>query len=253
MIYVTGDCHGEFNRFNTRFFPDQREMTKDDFVIVLGDFGLWHPCKSESYWLKWLSNKPFTTLFVDGNHENFDRLYSDEFPVVDFHGGKAHKIADSVYHLMRGYVFTLQDKTFFAFGGASSHDIEDGILDEKDFPSRRAFIKTCAKMNDLNKKFRVNHMDWWEQELPSVKEINRSLISLKQYDNRVDFVITHCLPQDIASLISGGQYKSDRLTSYFLSISRKLQFDQWYCGHYHQDLRIFCKYNVLYRRIIRIV
>ena len=33
MIYITGDCHSNFERFNTRNFPEQKEMTKDDYVI----------------------------------------------------------------------------------------------------------------------------------------------------------------------------------------------------------------------------
>lgn len=33
MIYITGDCHNNFERFNTRNFPEQKEMTKDDYVI----------------------------------------------------------------------------------------------------------------------------------------------------------------------------------------------------------------------------
>lgn len=91
--------------------------------------------------MNWLSQKPFTLLFVDGNHENFDRLYSGEFEVVDFHGGKTHKIADNIYHLMRDYVFTLCGKKFFVFVGANSHDIDDGILDRDDFTSEREFQK----------------------------------------------------------------------------------------------------------------
>ena len=39
MIYVTGDCHADFTRFNTKIFPEQYEMTKDDYVIICGDFG----------------------------------------------------------------------------------------------------------------------------------------------------------------------------------------------------------------------
>ena len=33
---------------------------------------------------------------------------------------------------MRGQVFTIDDKTFFTFGGAQSHDIRDGILETDD-------------------------------------------------------------------------------------------------------------------------
>lgn len=39
MIYITGDCHRDFRRFNTKNFPEQKEMTKEDYVIICGDFG----------------------------------------------------------------------------------------------------------------------------------------------------------------------------------------------------------------------
>ena len=39
MIYITGDCHGNFERFEPYIFPEQAEMTKDDYVIICGDFG----------------------------------------------------------------------------------------------------------------------------------------------------------------------------------------------------------------------
>lgn len=112
MIYITGDCHNNFERFNTRNFPEQKEMTKDDYVIICGDFGgVWNKdgeSKMETSALDWLDGKAFTTLFVDGNHENFDRLYA--YPVEMWHGGKAHKIRPSVIHLMRGQIFELEEK-----------------------------------------------------------------------------------------------------------------------------------------------
>jgi hypothetical protein len=39
VIYITGDCHQNFERFNMSIFPEQKEMTKDDYVIICGDFG----------------------------------------------------------------------------------------------------------------------------------------------------------------------------------------------------------------------
>ena len=67
MIYVTGDTHGyEFSKLNTENFPIQKQMTKDDYVIICGDFGLiWDNSSESQYWLKWLTNKPFKTLFID--------------------------------------------------------------------------------------------------------------------------------------------------------------------------------------------
>lgn len=54
-------------------------MTKDDYVIICGDFGgLWtfeEESSREKDVLDWLNNKNFTTLFVDGNHENYTRWY----------------------------------------------------------------------------------------------------------------------------------------------------------------------------------
>ena len=112
MIYVTGDTHGDWvSRLSTDAFPEQKEMTKEDYVIVCGDFGIWNDTKQERYNLDWLEDKPFTTLFVDGNHENFDRLYA--MPVSEWHGGKVHEIRPSVLHLMRGEIFEIEDKSFF--------------------------------------------------------------------------------------------------------------------------------------------
>ena len=39
MIYITGDCHGNFERFDPHIFPEQSEMTKDDYVVICRDFG----------------------------------------------------------------------------------------------------------------------------------------------------------------------------------------------------------------------
>ena len=65
MIFVTGDTHGDWmTRLNSRSFPEGVGLTKDDYVIICGDFGLWHDTKEEKYNLEWLDSKLFTTLFV---------------------------------------------------------------------------------------------------------------------------------------------------------------------------------------------
>lgn len=252
-VYITGDCHGEFNKFSTKRFPDQKELTKDDFVIVCGDFGLWHDCKEERYNLNWLAKKPFTLLFVDGNHENFDRL-KNEFPVVDFHGGKAHKIRDNVYHLMRGYVFDLCGKKFFAFGGASSHDIQDGILYFEDYPDTKALVKDYNRRTEQGQMLRINKISWWKEELPTKYEMQRGRDSLKKVGYKVDYVISHCLPQSMVIHLYGGGTDSDVLTKYFERLVQNgLQFKQWYAGHYHRDMRLLGNYNILYHKIERIL
>lgn len=76
-MYIIGDLHGyiDISKLNSKRFPQNSRLTKEDFVIIAGDFGLvWDNKNDEKYWRKWLSNKNFTTLFIDGNHENHDML-----------------------------------------------------------------------------------------------------------------------------------------------------------------------------------
>lgn len=85
-VFITGDTHGDFTRFKKEIFYEQAELTKDDCVIITGDFGsVWDRNPKEQRQLNWLEAKPFTTLFVSGNHENFDLLA--EYPTEDWHGG----------------------------------------------------------------------------------------------------------------------------------------------------------------------
>ena len=68
---------------------------------------------------------------------------------------------------------------------------------------------------------------------------------------KVDYVISYCLPQEIAFTI--GYHNSDSLIMYFNKfLQNGLQFDSWWCGHYHRNDRIFGKFNILYENIIRL-
>ena len=244
MIYITGDTHGDWmSRLRTNAFPEQKEMTKDDYVIVCGDFGIWHDTNQERHNLKWLDDKPFTTLFVDGNHENFDRLYT--MPVSEWNGGNVHFIRPHIIHLMRGQVFEIDGVSLFTFGGAKSHDIQDGIL-EKDDPRIKEWSKNPFKM------FRVNHSSWWKEELPSEKEMNDGIQNLEKYNNKIDFIITHCGATSSIALYSMGDYKPDILTNYFEEIRQKVNFKKWFMGHYHDNYAINDKEIILYEQIVRI-
>ena len=57
MIFVTGDCHGEYGRFSVRGFPQQKEMDRTDLVILAGDFGYWDRSPEQKYWLDWLEQR----------------------------------------------------------------------------------------------------------------------------------------------------------------------------------------------------
>ena len=256
MIYITGDCHGELNKFSTSSFPEQKQMTKNDIVIICGDFGgIWDKDKNgsfENYWLSWLDEKPFTTVFVDGNHENFHRL-NTEFETVEFYGGQVHKIRNSIFHLMRGEVYEIEGKRFFAFGGASSHDIRDGVLDRNDYESDFQFRKTIRKWKKQRKEFRVNNETWWENELPTEEEIKHAEESLAAVNYDVDIVVSHCAPQSIANILYSSSIEPDKLTTFFDDLLKRLKFKHWFFGHYHEDRKVNDKFILLYDQIVRLV
>ena len=251
MVFVTGDCHGNFNKFSKHRFQAQNEMTKDDIVIVCGDFGIWDGSDPEQESLDELDGRSFTTVFVDGNHENFDRLYGDEFPVVDFHGGKAHMIRPSIFHLMRGHVYNFEGKKFWCFGGAKSHDISDGVIDPDDFETVHELIATVNQWRKYGRIFRINHLSWWEQELPSREEMDFGMQTLKENNFNVDYIITHCAPQDVVCAL--GFRDPDILTQYFTEIAHLTKFNRWYFGHYHFDTSIWGKFILHYDKIERIL
>ena len=252
MIFVTGDIHGwtDIGKLNTDKFKVQKELSKSDTLIICGDFGLvWDEEESneEKYWLDWLQNKNFTTVFVDGNHENFNRLYS--YPIAQWNGGMVHVIRPNIYHLMRGEVFNIEGKKIFAFGGASSHDIQDGILNIED-------ELTIYRYRAMRLQFRIRDVSWWEQELPSWEEMKNGIENLKKVGYKVDFVISHCMPTSIQSMYSMGEYKKDKLTNYFESLlqdkENPLEFTKWFSGHYHEDKEFLGKFRIIYDDIIKI-
>lgn len=254
MIYVTGDCHGEFERFKTRIFPEQKNMTKDDFVIICGDFGgVWmkEETGEERHLLNWLDNKSFTTLFVDGNHENFDRL--EQYPEKLWNGGRVHEIRPSVLHLMRGEIFNISGFRFFTFGGAASHDMDGGILE----PDDPYFKIKKKKLERQRKFFRVNHVSWWERELPSEEEIRHARENLEKVGWNVDYIITHCAPTSVQNRVQkliGAEdaYKTDMLTNFLEEVHARCAYKYWFFGHYHDERNVSEKDKLLYEQIVRI-
>ena len=109
MIYITGDTHGDLSHFKD---PKLKRLGEKDIVIVCGDFGfLWNPNDpKEKRNLEWLKKRKYTICFLDGAHENFDML--DSYTPYRWKGGNTHKIADNIYHLMRGEMFMFENKTF---------------------------------------------------------------------------------------------------------------------------------------------
>lgn len=224
MIFVTGDTHGLQDFYKLHIFAGEHpHLTKNDYVIIAGDFGAVWDIKTMAMELKYYTELPFTVLFVDGNHENYDLL--ETYPVEEWHGGKVQKIKPDIIHLMRGQVFEIEGKTIFTFGGATS----------------------------IDKMYRREGISWWPQELPTYEQLDEGLENLKRYGNKVDYIITHSCGQRalmypklrIAAGIKIACPESHLLSNFEDLITYK----HWYFGHFHVDAQLSDKYTVLYDNV----
>ena len=114
MIYLTGDTHGEIDikKLSFQNWKESRELTRNDYLIILGDFGF--PFYDEDimkqkgqyaeylYWITWLAARPYTILWVDGNHDNFN--YWEKQPTSEMFSCEVQPspCAENIYHLLRG-------------------------------------------------------------------------------------------------------------------------------------------------------
>ena len=293
-IYVTGDTHGSqqhgmfsvdgfMHRLNTASFPEQRELDKKDYVIICGDFGgVWETNRyavqespSEKDSLDWLEKKPFTTLFIPGNHENYDRLTgcmderllnswlyekmpSEEkeklrrgYPREPWHGGYVRVLRPSVLMLKRGDIFAIDGKYCFAFGGARSHDIQDGILNPADYANEASFEKDyAAKRSGM---IRINGVSWWATEMPTQAEMDYGRSNIRSFmakHDKLDFIFTHDAPASDKLYL--GYDGIDELNRYLESLRDDMKYRQWFYGHLHDNRRVFENNYLLYEQIIRI-
>lgn len=221
MIYITGDTHCpiDMKKLKNRNLPPGLQA-KTDFLIICGDCGLvWEGGKEEQYWQRQIEQKKFTTLFVDGNHEDHARLA--QYPEERWNGGKIHKIQPSILHLMRGQVFEIEGMKFFVMGGAASAD----------------------------KHLRKEGFDWFAQEIPSRQEREEAVRNLEKINWNVDYVLTHTAPTDVIGKI-GRKDRTDEFTDFLQSIEERLRYRHWYFGHFHADQRADEKHTLLYQKIV---
>ncbi len=294
-VFVTGDTHGAdrigltdidgfMPRFRTRNFPEQKELSKTDYVIICGDFGgIWltdrmtiKETPKEKHDLDWLNNKPFTTLFVPGNHENYNRLTgirdnsllnswlfeqmpADEkeafrrgYPRFRWHGGYVRRIRPSVLMLEPG-VFEIDGVRIFAYGGAASHDIQGGILNPADFTSEKEYNIALTKMKAQTLPFRIRGISWWEQELPGKKAEQTALKALENAGWMVDFIFTHdCTSSD--RFLLGYDKNISRLNDFLEIVKQKTSYRHWFFGHLHDNRNLpGGKEHLIYEQIIRIL
>lgn len=215
MLYITGDTHGKYDPFLSRLRT--YSLSKEDTVIVCGDFGFVWDIPQYRYFLAKLTAAPFTIAFVDGNHEDFYLL--NTFPIINWNGGNVHKIAGNIYHLMRGQCFEIEGKSFFTMGGAYS----------------------------IDRATRIEGVSWWREELPTDEEYKIAEETLKQCGYTVDYVLTHDIPKfAIYELGFSPDENGTKLTEYFDLLYEKMKFKKWFAGHYHVNRLVHENLQILF-------
>ena len=108
---ISSDTHGmiDIGKVVHFFNEHEGENTSNDYLIICGDVGVCGFSASEEAEVRnVLRSLPVTTLFVDGNHENFEQLNS--YGVDTWNGGKVHFIESNIIHLMRGRSLKLTEQ-----------------------------------------------------------------------------------------------------------------------------------------------
>ena len=221
MVYITGDTHGDISWFKN---PKLKKLGEKDILIICGDFGfLWNPkSEAEKKNLEILKSKKYTICFLDGAHENFDML--DAYTPYRWKGGNAHKIANNIFHLMRGEIFTLDNKTFFVMGGGESDD----------------------------RDMREPGVSWWEEEMPNAEEIKNAEDNLKDANYNVNYILSYEAPavaKDFLKLHLKEAAKISPLNTYLQELTKNVDYYHWYFGSLHTDLQISKKMTAGFNEI----
>ena len=218
-IILTGDTHADVSRI---LFIDDNEMTKDDVVIILGDFGvIWKENDSMTKKvLQMLGEKKFTTAFLDGNHENFIEIARLEKKAF-WNEGKVGILPHGIIHLLRGEIYNINGKIIGVCGGANSVDLWH----------------------------RTEGVSWWREEEITDKDVSNFEANLK--GNKIDIMLSHDAPASLIPLvklfsgINDGEISNSQ--KQLEKINQIADIDKWYFGHWHINKKIDDKFECLYK------
>lgn len=214
MIYVTGDVHGDYDSLMDRQIS---KLKKGDKLIVTGDFGfIWDNSKNELNNLKKLSKKKYDILFVEGAHENFEKLR--EYPEVDLYQAKGIKIASNIYCLKRGEIYMIDGKSVFALGG--------GLPPYEDEPRESP------------------------PSMPTDDEMQYAVENIQKHHRQVDLIVTHEAPASVKRMIDRGATVND-LNMFLDTVMKNTRYDKWFFGALHKDRavsdKLVCVFEDVYR------
>ena len=217
MVYITGDIHGEVHRVSE--MTEKYEITPNDIIVILGDVGMnyYGNKKGDRHRKKQLNNLGIPILCIHGNHEMRPETlitYRED----QWHGGTVYVEEEfpNLIFAKDGEVYDLEGTNAIAIGGAYSVD------------------KWYRLQCDLH---------WFSDEQPSDEIKARVEKKLDELGWQIDAVLTHTCPYGYipreAFMSCVDQSTVDNSTELWLdTIEKKLNYNAWYCGHWHIEKRI---------------
>lgn len=223
MIYVTGDMHGDEERL---FSKEMKKLGEGDTLIVAGDFGfIWDGSSRERKILKYLGERKYNICFIDGAHDNFEKIYS--YRETIWKGGRVHRIHGKLLHMCRGQIFNIEGFKIFTFGGGESPD----------------------------KELREDNQSRFKYELPTPKQMAQGAQNIDNAGCQVDYIITHEPPSVIKSALqlrAGKVNYVNKLNGYLEELNRECEFKQWFFGSIHDDRVITPKHIAVFKKVLPI-
>ena len=221
MVYLTGDTHGERERFCR---GKLRWLGKKNTVIVLGDFGFfWNDSKAERAARKWLQKRRYTVLFLDGCHENFELL--KDYPEEQAFGGTVKHIGGNLYYVPRGQILTIEEQKLLCFGGGESTDKSD----------------------------REEKVNWWPEELPTTNEMDACLQRLAKNNDTVDYILTHDAPERLMDFAGVAPEEISTLNAFFDKLLGTVHYKKWFFARYHRNLSVSPKARCLFTDVVPLI
>ncbi len=220
MIFITGDTHGHVD-FKKLQALKEMNLSFEDYLIILGDAAIVWSVGELEYYKNLYRSIGCTILYIDGNHENFELL--NTFPLVEFKNALMHQIDEHIFHILRGEILILENKKFLCIGGATS----------------------------IDKLYRIPYVSWWPEEEINQHDIDNALNNLAKFDDKVDYVLTHCI--DTKTVIKAFGFRRDICTDQLMFIDKVVSYKHWFCGHYHFDRKIDNNKTCLFQNIIQII
>lgn len=222
-LLVTGDTHCQIDigKLTTKRFPYQKELTKDDVLVVLGDWGaIWYGDKRDNYMLKWWEQKPWTTFVVLGNHCNYDAI--EKLPIDTAFGAPVRRVSDSIVIAETGNIYTICGKKCLVLNGANSHDM------------------WCRKAG----------VNWWAQESITQDAANKALISLAMVNDKIDYFFTHTCGGIGSAMCGHTPDSSDQWVDYVMNHLPANGEWKHFCGHMHRDMCVTDRTKIVYQDVI---